>query len=82
MRILVLENSLDVSRAVFVPVRSYPNAVARNRAKRVARECWRLSKKGIAGGRDVAVVLFPGSDDLNARRAQFERLTLQAGLRA
>jgi ribonuclease P protein component len=82
MRIHVVKNSLDVSRAVFVPVRSYANAVARNRAKRLARECWRLSKLDIAKGRDVAVVLFPGSDDLKARGSQLERLVSQAGMRA
>ena len=78
----MVANSLGLSRAVFVPVRSYPNAVARNRAKRVARECWRLGKERIAKGRDVAVVLFPGSDAFRDRRAQLERLVRQAGLRA
>jgi ribonuclease P protein component len=81
MRFHVVGNALGVNRAVFVPVRSYPNAVARNRAKRVARECWRLARNGVAAGRDVAIVLFPGSDELDARRAQFDRLSRQAGLR-
>jgi ribonuclease P protein component len=81
MRIHVVENSLNVSRAVFVPVRSYPDAVARNRAKRVARECWRLGKAAIAKGHDVAVVLFPGCDEFRERRSQLDRLVRQAGLR-
>jgi ribonuclease P protein component len=76
----VLPNSLAVNRAVFVPVRSYPCAVARNRARRLLRECWRLGKSELAGGHDVAVVLFPGSDSFAERQTQLVRLLRQAGL--
>jgi len=77
-----MKNSLGSSRVLFAPVRSYPNAIARNRAKRLARECWRLGKASIVPGFDVAVVLFPGSDEFGRRRGQLERLVKQAGLRA
>ncbi len=77
-----MKNTLDTSRVLFAPVRSYPNAVARNRAKRLARECWRLGRNSILPGYDVAVVLFPGSDEFGRRRSQLERLVRQAGLRA
>lgn len=77
-----MKNSLGMSRVLISPVRSYPNAVARNRAKRLARECWRLSRSSIVPGFDVAVVLFPGSDELCRRRSQLERLVRQAGLRS
>lgn len=77
----VLPNSQTVNRAVFIPVRSYPNAVARNRAKRLLRECWRLGKgRFLASGRDCVVVLYPGSDDFSEREAQLTRLLRQAGL--
>jgi len=80
MRIHVVPNSLSSTRAVFVPVRSYPSAVARNRARRVVRECWRLEKGRLAPGHDVAVVLYPGYDLYLERKAQLERLLRQAGL--
>lgn len=80
MRLHVLPNDLEASRVVIAPVRSYPNAVARNRAKRVLRECWRLEKAEIAPGHDVAVVLYPGFDRYVEREAQLDRLLRQAGL--
>ena len=80
MRIHVLSNGLANSRLVIAPVRSYPSAVARNRAKRVVRECWRLGKVGLSPGYDVAVVLFPGFDSYEGRNAQLDKLLRQAGI--
>ena len=80
MRIFVLSNALEVNRVVLVPVRSYPNAVARNRARRLARECWRECKSRLLPGHDVAVVMYPGFDILDERQTQIERLLRQAGL--
>jgi ribonuclease P protein component len=80
MRIHVLANNLATSRAVIVPVRSYPNAVARNKARRILRECWRLGKESHAPGKDVAVVLYPGFDRYPERKSQLEQLLRQAGL--
>ena len=80
MRVHVLRSALAGCRAVFVPVRSYRSAVARNRAKRLLRECWRLGKDRHGPGYDVAVVLFPGTDSLDQRRTQLERLLAQAGV--
>ena len=82
MRIHVKPNALSVSRAVFVPVRAYPSAVARNRARRLLRECWRLGKASIRQGYDVAVVLYPGFDSFAERGSQLRRLLRQAGLMA
>ncbi len=82
MRLHVLPNALAVNRAVFVPVRSYPDSVSRNRARRLARECWRLGKELLSPGHDVVVVLYPGTDEFRSRRSQLERLLRQAGLYA
>ncbi len=82
MRLHVMPNSLAVNRAVFVPVRSYPDSVSRNRARRLARECWRLGKDRLVMGHDVIIVLYPGSDDFPTRQAQLERLLRQAGMYA
>jgi len=51
------------SRVVFVAVRAFYGAVQRNRAKRVARETWRLNKERIRPGCDVAVILYPEMDN-------------------
>lgn len=80
MRLHVLPNTLGLTRAVFVPVRSYENAVVRNRARRLLRECWRLGKWRLHGGHDVAIVLYPGADSYDQRNAQLGRLLRQAGL--
>jgi len=76
----VLPNSLAVNRAVFVPVRAYRSSVARNRARRLLRECWRLGQDRRVVGHDIAVVLFPGTDSFREREAQLERLCRNAGL--
>ncbi len=75
-----MPNSIEANRAVFIPVRSYANAVARNRARRLVRECWRIGKSRLLPGHDVAVVLYPGLDLFDERRAQLGRLLRQAGL--
>lgn len=80
MRLHVLQSACDRARAVVVPVRSYGNAVARNRAKRLVRECWRLGKSRLCGGHDVVVVVYPGTDSFDQRNAQLARLLKQAGL--
>ena len=80
MRLHVLSNTLGIDRTVFVPVRSYANAVSRNRAKRILRECWRLGKWRLHGGHDVAIVLYPGADGYDQRNAQLTQLLRQAGL--
>jgi ribonuclease P protein component len=80
MRLHILSSLQPGNRVVFVPVRSYPTAVARNRARRLVRECWRTGKARFSPGHDVAVVLYPGFDRLAERKAQLERLLRQAGM--
>jgi ribonuclease P protein component len=80
MRVHILTNAIGNNRVVFVPVRSYPNSVTRNRARRLGRECWRDGKSHLSPGHDVAVVLYPGFDFFGERKAQLEHLLRQAGL--
>ncbi len=67
-------------RAVFVTVKKYGNAIARNRARRVVSECWRLSKHRIAVGMDVVVVIFPGDDSFEPRQRQLEAILTRSAL--
>ncbi len=80
MVLRVTRNSLGGSRAVFVAVRSFEGAVQRNRAKRVAREVWRLNKRRIAPGNDVAFVLYPGFDSFAECSGLMLLLLRKAGL--
>lgn len=74
------KNSLDRSRAVFVCSRSFGCAVERNRAKRLAREVWRLNKQMIASGFDCAFVLYPGPDSYADCAGRMFSLLRRAGL--
>jgi ribonuclease P protein component len=81
MRLHVHGNGLALNRVVFIPVRSYPGAVARNRAKRILRESWRLLKdRFVSHGQDFVIVLYPGMDSYEERSAQLLRLLRQAGI--
>lgn len=82
MRIHVLPNNGPVSRAVFVTVRKYGNAVARNRARRVVSECWRLAKGSLKAGYDAVFVIYPGPDEASVRSPQMNELVRRAGLGA
>ena len=80
MVLRITKNSLGRSRAVFVAVRSFEGAVQRNRAKRIAREVWRLNKHSIAPGCDVAFVLYPVYDSFAECSGMMLLLLRKAGL--
>ena len=78
MRLNVLRNGGAETRAVFVTVRRYGNAVERNRARRVVSECWRLLKSTVIRGLDVVVLIYPDQDTLDIRRQQLDTLVHRA----
>jgi ribonuclease P protein component len=80
MRLNVRPNGGQVTRAVFVTVRKYGNAVQRNRARRVVSECWRLAKPGIVPGMDVVVMIFPDEDRMESRCLQLKAVLSKASL--
>ena len=65
MALRVARNSLSWNRVVCITVRSFDGAVRRNRAKRIAREVWRLNKAAFRRGFDVALILYPGYEDFS-----------------
>ena len=73
-------NSLGGSRAVFVASRNFKGAVQRNRAKRIAREVWRLNKTRVVSGYDVAFVLYPGYESFGECSPVMLFLLRKAGL--
>lgn len=80
MRIQVLQTGAQESRAAFIAVRSFSGAVARNRAKRLARESWRLLRHTVKPGFDVAFVLYPGFAALSECRSAMQYLLRKADL--
>lgn len=80
MGLRVVGNSRGVTRAVFVTVRSFSGAVERNRAKRRAREAWRLVKHLVSPGYDVAVVLYPELSSFDGISSALLFLLRKAGM--
>lgn len=76
----VWRNGQAHTRAVFVTVRKYGNAVQRNRARRVVSEAWRLLKADLASGLDVVVIIYPFEDTLSVRQDQLKQLVRRSGL--
>lgn len=80
MGLYVAPNDGPVTRAVFVTVRKYGNAVERNRARRVVSECWRLAKPDARPGFDAVFVIYRGPDSMADREPQVRALARRAGL--
>lgn len=80
MRMQVLWTGGQETRAAFIAVRSFSGAVARNRAKRLARESWRLLRYRARPGYDVVFVLYPGFAALSDCRSAMQYLLRKADL--
>ena len=80
VRLVAARNGLEYSRVVVSPVRRYGGAVARNRARRVAKEAYRCIKSSVKPGFDLAFILFPGVFSYGERVFQFSHTLKKAGL--
>ena len=80
MRLHSLKTSLSETRVVFIPVRAFDGAVERNRARRLAREAWRLSRGEVPDGFDLAFVLYPGWNTLRECSSMIALLLRKAGM--
>lgn len=80
MHLRYLQNDEGMNRVLFAPVRKYGNAVERNRARRIARESYRLLKHQLRRGFDLAFVLYNDADDLPNRSHQMTTVLQRAGL--
>jgi ribonuclease P protein component len=81
VKLFVLKNNLPCSRICFTFSRGFGNAVARNRARRLSREAFRLMKRRLSGGYDLILLVYPESERTFSERAgQLEFLFSKAGL--
>jgi ribonuclease P protein component len=78
--LLRLENGLSYNRIVFAFSRKFGCAVERNRSRRISREVYRHFRGQLKGGYDLALLVYPGRDELKTRLIQFGVLFRKAGL--
>jgi len=81
-----LKNDLPHNRICFTFSRGFGNAVARNRARRLGREAFRLLRPSLCGGYDLILLVYPETERLfkpvalSDRVKQLEFLFNKAGL--
>jgi ribonuclease P protein component len=76
--LFVLANNRPQNRLAVTFARKFGNAVARNRARRVSREAYRLTRNGLKTGFDLVLLVYPGKDFLAARMEQVQILCTKA----
>jgi ribonuclease P protein component len=76
-----MKNDLPHNRICFTFSRGFGNAVARNRARRLGREAFRLMKNRLCGGYDLILQVFPESAaSLSDKTGELSALFSKAGL--
>ena len=85
-KLFILKNELPHNRICFTFSRGFGNAVARNRARRLGREAFRLLRPRLCGGFDLILLVYPETEGSSAeatladRAKQLEFLFTKAGL--
>lgn len=74
------ENGLGYCRFGVTLRRHYGNAVERNYARRLVKEIFRTNKEMLSSSYDILLVLYPQSDSLESRKAQYFKLLRRANI--
>lgn len=61
LNLLYRENKYRVNRITVIAKKGFPNAVKRNRQKRLVKEAYRNLKLNIRSGYDIIIFVFPGN---------------------
>ena len=80
VKIKFVKNELGRNRIAVSASRGFPNAVVRNRAKRIAKELYRNMKHELRDGYDIVVIVYPGAATYSERNEQLLSLFRKAGL--
>ena len=80
-KLFILKNELSYNRICFTLSKGFCNAPARNRAKRLSREAFRLMKNRIETGHDLILLIYlETKTKLSDRIKQLEILCKRAGI--
>ena len=79
-KLFVLPNKLPYNRFVCTFKRHYGSAIQRNKARRLSKEVYRQMKSQLTTGRDILLLVFPGSDVFSVRAAQLNCLFKKADM--
>ncbi len=79
-KLVYRKNDIGRSRFTVTLIRKYGNAVERNRAKRVAREAYRLLRSDVKNGFDMVLLLYRSDDTYSNRCLQLNELMQKARL--
>lgn len=79
-KLVYRKNDIGRNRFTVTLIRKYGNAIERNRAKRTAREAYRLCRSGLYEGYDMIMILYRSEDTLQNRSKQLAELLQRASL--
>lgn len=79
-KIFFIQNEKGYNRIGVTLQRKYGNAIARNHARRVTKELYRINKNTIKKSFDIIFIIYPGNYSYSDREEQFNFLIRRSDL--